>query len=162
MSTLLATASIRPAKPEDFGNIIKLNRHHFHGTTCKLGFWGRLRFILKSFLSRIGYSRIKWIVAESQNEFLGFAAYEIWCKRMHILRIAIEPTKLRQGVGTKLVLELESISRSNKAKVIFLEVRSTKKYVQLFYESLKFKVTNVLRGFYSDTKENGLRMERVL
>ncbi len=99
------------------------------------------------------------MVAERNEEVVGFMIYELHKNRIHVLSFAVHADCRRQGIGRAMVDKLASKLTYQRRDRIVLEVRETNLAAQLFFRSLNFRATNVLRGFYEDTPEDAFLMQ---
>ena len=103
------------------------------------------------------------MVAEHDEQVVGFMIYELHKSRLHILNFAVDPRFARMGVGTAMIGKLVSKLRYERKNRIMLEVREANIDAQLFFRSLGFRAISVLRGFYDDSAEDAYLMQyRVL
>ena len=94
------------------------------------------------------------MVAEKDDEVVGFMIYELHKNRLHILNFAVHEDHRRCGVGNAMVSKLLSKLSHERRNRIMLEVRETNLEAQLFFKSLGFRAISVLRDFYDDTVED--------
>lgn len=99
------------------------------------------------------------MVAEVNDEVAGFMIYELHNNRIHILSFAVHPKFRRQGVGRAMVDKLVTKLAYQRRNRIALEVRETNLAAQLFFRTLGFRATGVLRSFYEDTPEDAFLMQ---
>jgi ribosomal-protein-alanine N-acetyltransferase len=99
------------------------------------------------------------MVAEASEQILGFMVYELHKHRLHILNFAVHDRARRRGVGTQMVKKLISKLSHDRRSRIQLEIRETNLPAQLFFRSLGFRATSVLRQFYEDTPEDAYLMQ---
>ena len=77
-----------------------------------------------------------------------------------IARIAVIPECRRQGVGARMLLELEDLCEDNGITKLLLDVRESNETAISFYTSYGFVQDGVRRNFYSDPQEDGILMSR--
>ena len=99
------------------------------------------------------------MVAEQDDEVVGFMIYELHKNRLHILNFAVDPNARRRGVGAAMCDKLVGKLSHDRRNRIMLEVRETNLDAQLFFRSLGFKAISVLRDFYDDTTEDAYLMQ---
>ena len=92
------------------------------------------------------------MVAEMGGGVVGFMLYELHRAKVHVLNFAVARSHRRFGIGTGMMTKLI-------AKLIVLEVRETNLPAQLFFRSLGFRATSVLRDFYQDSTEDAYLMQ---
>jgi ribosomal-protein-alanine N-acetyltransferase len=99
------------------------------------------------------------MVAERNEEVVGFMIYELHKTRIHILSFAVHPEFRREGVGKAMTEKLVSKLAYQRRNRIVLEVRETNLSAQLFFRQLGFRATGVLKDFYEDTPEDAFLMQ---
>jgi [ribosomal protein S18]-alanine N-acetyltransferase len=99
------------------------------------------------------------MVAERNEEVVGFMIYELHKTRIHILSFAVHPDCRREGVGSAMTDKLISKLAYQRRNRIVLEVRETNLGAQLFFRQLGFRATGVLKSFYEDTPEDAFMMQ---
>lgn len=76
----------------------------------------------------------------------------------HVISIAVKREARRRGIGSALLCT--ALSLLGSVKKVYLEVRISNKEAISLYEKAGFKITEVLKNYYSDG-EDGYRMELV-
>ncbi len=99
------------------------------------------------------------MVAEAAEKVVGFMIYELHRTRIHVLSFAVHPEFRRQAIGAAMVEKLVSKLAYQRRNRIVLEVRETNLHAQLFFRSLGFRATGVLRSFYEDSTEDAFLMQ---
>lgn len=99
------------------------------------------------------------MVAERDDEVVGFMIYELHKSRLHLLNFAVCPSARRENVGSRMLDKLSSKLSSDRRNRILLEVRETNLDAQLFFKSLNFRAISVLRDYYEDTTEDAYLMQ---
>jgi ribosomal-protein-alanine N-acetyltransferase len=99
------------------------------------------------------------MVAESDDEVVGFMIYELHKNRLHLLNFAVAPEFRRTSVGSSMIEKLTGKLSLERRSRIMLEVRETNLDAQLFFKSLGFRAISVLRDFYEDTTEDAYLMQ---
>ena len=99
------------------------------------------------------------MVAERDDQIVGFMIYALRKNRLHILNFAVHPDEQRSGVGKAMVCKLLGKLSHERRNRIMLEVRETNLDAQLFFSSLGFRAISVLRDFYDDTVEDAYLMQ---
>lgn len=98
------------------------------------------------------------MVAERNEEVVGFMIYELHPKTIHVLNFAVHPDARRQGVGREMVCKLTSKLTPSRRNTIVLEVTESNLIAQQFFRSLGFRAVRVLRDFYQDCDEDAYQM----
>jgi [ribosomal protein S18]-alanine N-acetyltransferase len=99
------------------------------------------------------------MVAEQDDEVVGFMIYELHKNRLHLLNFSVAPKCRRSAIGTSMIQKLSSKLSHERRNRITLEVRETNLGAQLFFKHLGFRAISVLRDFYEDTTEDAYLMQ---
>jgi len=99
------------------------------------------------------------MVAEREDEVVGFMIYELHKNRLHLLNFAVHPSSRRENVGSDMIEKLSSKLSVERRNRIMLEVRETNLEAQLFFKNLGFRAISVLRDYYEDTTEDAYLMQ---
>ena len=99
------------------------------------------------------------MVAERDDQVVGFMIYELHRNRLHLLNFAVAASSRRSSVGGSMIGKLVSKLSSDRRNRITLEVRETNLDAQLFFRQLGFRAISVLRDFYEDTTEDAYLMQ---
>jgi ribosomal-protein-alanine N-acetyltransferase len=94
------------------------------------------------------------MVAEHENQVVGFMIYELHRTRLHVLNFAVAKDFRSRGLGRKLISKLAAKLSPQRRTRILLEVRETNVAAQLFFKQCGFRAVAVLREFYEDTPED--------
>lgn len=99
------------------------------------------------------------MVAEVDERIVGFVVYELHKHRMHFLNLAVHDMYRSQGVGRQLVeRQIDKMSERQRNRIA-LEVSESNLNAQLFFRSLGFLATGVIRDFYEDTDDDAYVFE---
>jgi ribosomal-protein-alanine N-acetyltransferase len=98
------------------------------------------------------------MVAEHEDQVVGFMIYELHKTKLHVLNFAVAPEWRRLGIGSQMVLKLVGKLSSHRRTKITLAVRESNLAAQLFFRSQAFKATRVLRAYYEDSGEDAYLM----
>ena len=99
------------------------------------------------------------MVAEHEDQVVGFMIYELQKTRIHVLNLAVAARHRRSGVGTQMLAKLIAKLSAQRRNRIQLEVRETNLAAQLFFRANGFRAVTVLRNFYDDTPEDAYLMQ---
>ena len=102
------------------------------------------------------------MVAELADSVVAFMIYELHRSRLHMLNFAVTRSHRRLGVGTQMMEKLVAKLTPDRRGRIALEVRETNLPAQLFFRSLGFRATSVLKDFYRDSTEDAYLMQYCL
>ena len=98
------------------------------------------------------------MVAEHDERVVGFMVYELHKEHIRVLNFLVSPDVRRRGVGQQMASKLiRKLSRQRRSRVS-LETRETNLAAQLFFRSLGFLATDVLRNYYDETTEDAYVM----
>jgi len=74
-------------------------------------------------------------------------------KTIHIASIAVHPTRRRRSIARRLVTALLKTLRSMNVASVKLEVRSSNTAARSLYETLGFRHSKTLKGYYEDGED---------
>lgn len=139
---------IRSMSREDIKDVLEIERRSFPTP------WKRTVF-----LTEIEQNvSADYIVAEAENEVLGYAGMWIFLHESHITNIAVHPDEREKGIGGFLLLSLMNRSMRFKVYRMTLEVRESNDIAKIFYRNYGFKVRGIRRNYYTDTDEDAIVM----
>lgn len=98
------------------------------------------------------------MVAEHEQQIVGFMVYELHKSRLSILNFAVASEARRQQVGAQMAQKLIDKLSQQRRNEIVLEVRETNLDAQLFFSRFDFKAVSILRNHYDDTTEDAYVM----
>ncbi len=98
------------------------------------------------------------LVAEYDDQVLGFMLYELHKTRYYIMNFAVHRDWRRRKVGSQMASKLINKLSQQRRSRLTLEVRETNTPAQLFFQAQGFRAVNVLRDFYEDTPEDAYLM----
>lgn len=98
------------------------------------------------------------MVAEIDQEIVGFMIYELHKSNLHVLNFAVGKQYRRNGIGTRMVHRLIDKLSLQRRREILLEVRERNLEAQLFFKKQDFLAVTVLRNHYDDTAEDAYIM----
>ncbi len=102
------------------------------------------------------------MVAEIADSVVAFMIYELHRSRLHMLNFAVTRSHRRLGIGAHMLEKLIGKLTPDRRGRIVLEVRETNLPAQLFFKSLGFRATSVLKDFYRDSTEDAYLMQYAL
>ena len=94
------------------------------------------------------------MVAERNEEVVGYMVYELHKTRIELLNFAVRPRSQRLGVGSALIEKLKSKLAHERRNKISLELRERNLDGQLFLRQAGFKCTSILHGWYAVEEES--------
>ncbi len=99
------------------------------------------------------------MVAERNDQVVGFMIYELHKNRLHVLNFAVHQDYRRLKIGQSMVEKLMAKLAFQRRNRILLEVRESNLDAQLFFRNVGFRAISVLRDFYEDTTEDAYLMQ---
>lgn len=102
------------------------------------------------------------LTAYEDRQLIGYLILYYALEDGEIARIAVIPEKRRQGVGARLLLELENLCELNGITKLLLDVRESNAGAVSFYKDYGFTEDGIRRKFYSDPVEDAVLMSRQL
>lgn len=99
------------------------------------------------------------MVAEHENEVVGFMIYELHETRLHLLNFAVAARCHRKSIGRQMVEKLKNKLSHQRRSRILLEIRETNLPAQLFFRSQGFRCISVISDYYEDTAEDAYLMQ---
>lgn len=136
---------IRLSRPEDSEKIIKLQTSSLRELSSGYDS-NQVESLVRSQASaRFAQNEIA-VVAEHENEIVGFASYLTYSSQ--ISGVYVHPSLIRQGIGTRLLKAVEKIAidRGYKAIQVFSSLAGVSFYHANAYQSIRQS------GFYSEQK----------
>jgi [ribosomal protein S18]-alanine N-acetyltransferase len=98
------------------------------------------------------------MVAEYGERIVSFMIYELHRNKIHVMRFAVHPEFRHVGVGRQMVQKLIGKLSTERRIRITLHVRETNLGAQLFYRSMGFRASEVVRGHYHNPSEDAYVM----
>lgn len=98
------------------------------------------------------------MVCEHDGRVVGFVVYELAKTRIDLVSMAVTADCRRRGVGSQMIAMLKGKLSQQRRTSIDLEVRETNLPAQLFFRSIGFRATTILRDHYDDTPEDAFLM----
>ena len=112
--------------------------------------------VFKEELER-SWSRLM-VVVEPGGLVLAFCNYWLVHDEVHLLNIATDPRRRRQGCARLLMHELLTHARQTGCRSVVLEVRRSNRGAITLYESLGFQAIGLRSGYYTDNSEDAVVM----
>ncbi len=112
------------------------------------------------FLAELGHP-YGWrrVVLDAESRVAGYIVCRFYGDLWHIMDLAVRDTCRGQGIGAFLMDEFLTQTAASRAPYT-LEVRESNAAAMALYESRGFQVTGRRRGYYHDTNEDALVMQR--
>jgi len=99
------------------------------------------------------------LVAEGMDAILGFVILGLVVPEAELESIAVAPEAQRHGVGRLLLEGASAAARSQRASIIFLEIRVSNLPAAALYRKAGFQEAGRRRGYYSNPIEDAILME---
>jgi len=112
----------------------------------------------KSFRNELDHKGGIFIVALADGKVAGYGGVWMVVDEAHITTIAVAPESQREGIGTRLVIDLLVRAKEAGMTCATLEVRAGNVPAISLYEKLGFKNTATRKAYYPDNKENAIVM----
>jgi ribosomal-protein-alanine acetyltransferase len=143
---------LEPARPADAAPIARMSRRLIERGLA----W---RWTRPAVAARISDSETAAVVARTDWRMLGFAimSFHFSHRESHLLLMAVDPGRQRNGVGKALWSWLETLARRGGVERVQLEVRADNSCARAFYRSLGFREAARLRAYY-ESREDALSM----
>lgn len=88
------------------------------------------------------------LVAEQDEQVVGYVIYELHRERLEIFNLAVDPQRRREGIGRELVARLQKKLSFERRRWLWVKVVDWNLPGQLFFQSCGFRATGVLAGYY--------------
>ena len=114
---------------------------------------------LSLFLSELRYTESRaYLVARVGTEVVGYAGLMLVVGDGHVTNVGVDPDHRRQGIATRLMLELARRALDEGATALTLEVRVSNTGAQELYRRFGFVPAGVRKNYYADANEDALVM----
>ncbi len=102
-----------------------------------------------------------FILTQSDSpNILGYLCCWMIMEKCHILNLSIHYSHQRKGLASRLIQFLFEYGPPKGVKHYYLEVRESNKKAISLYNKNNFKISGILKNYYTDTGEDALIMER--
>ena len=100
------------------------------------------------------------VAAGTEDEVLGYSVCWTIAGESHLLNIAVIPSRQGEGIGRALLSECIRRAARAGSSLIFLEVRAGNEAAQRLYRSMGFTFRGIRKGYYTDTGEDAVILDR--
>jgi ribosomal-protein-alanine N-acetyltransferase len=138
-------AIIRPATLGDLDVVAALER------VCFTDPWSR-----KSFDDSLGHAFVRMNVLEDETGIVGYSVVWMALDECELASLAVEPTRRGKGLGAQLLDALLAQARTERAQVMFLEVRANNTPAKHLYASRGFHDVGRRKDYYKNPDEDAL------
>lgn len=139
--------AIRRMRQEDIPHVAELERQTFTDA------WSE-----NALSETLAQKQTILLTAFEDKKLIGYVILYYVLEEGEIARIAVSKGHRRQGVGARLLLELESLCRDNGISKLLLDVRESNVSAYSFYEEHGFVKDGIRKNFYSEPKEHAILM----
>lgn len=101
----------------------------------------------------------KVLVAMLEDELVGYLIYTAPCEDCELLRIAVENSHRKCGIGKRLIQEMIKQCAEKAGENIFLEVRESNEAAIGLYEKMGFQEISRRKDYYREPKEDAVIMK---
>ena len=140
---------VRPMKLGDIPRILEIEESSFPTPWTEGMFRSQLRF----------EDRTISLVLVEDADVLGYAAAWLAYDEVHLLSIAVDPERRREGLGSEILAAVILAGEKRGAERMILEVREGNAAARSFYLRHGFVEIGTRRRYYSDTGEDAVVME---
>lgn len=105
---------------------------------------------------------LPWVRRDEAGSVVGFLLAWSVADELHLLELASHPDERRKGHGRALLTALIALAKTDKKRLVLLEVRRSNVAAIRLYESAGFEHTGVRPRYYADNDEDGLEMRLTL
>ena len=148
MSARAPAPQIRPLAYSDLPEVMAIERQAFPTP------WSLAMFVLE-----ISKPTGLCLAADSEGRLAGYTICARYDLDWHIMNVAVDPGRRREGIGSALLAEL--YHRADDAQARFtLEVRRSNAAAIALYTRDGFRVAGMRRRYYQDNGEDALIMWR--
>lgn len=136
-------------KPGDLDEVLAIERQSFPSA------WSR-----ESYLRELRNRNSYYFVARLEGHVIGYAGMWVIGTEAHISTLAVHPDWRRHGLGERVLWHLLAVARERGVNKVTLEVREANLAARQLYRKCGFEEQRLLPGYYGDTGEDGVAMER--
>lgn len=145
--------NVRPANSPDIQAIDELARH-----TVGAAVWTRGQYV--QIIESEAY--VLLVSEDDAGRVLGFVVGQFIVDELEIQNIAVEAGSQRDGLGSRLLQELEKIGAQKNAGSLVLEVRESNTVARKFYEKHGFREVGQREKYYRGPEETAVLYQKNL
>ena len=112
------------------------------------------------FKSELENKNSKYIIAEINNEIIGFAGISIVLDTADITNIVVKKDFRGKGISSLLLESIINIARTNNCNIINLEVSFNNSIAINLYKKFDFKQVGCRKNYYNE--KDGLLFSKIL
>ena len=102
------------------------------------------------------------VTAELDGEIAGYCIVYFVLDEGEIARVAVDHSCRRQGVGRKLLEQVENVCSEKGIIRLMLDVRESNESARKFYQNFGFGEDGIRKNFYSLPEENAVLMSKTI
>lgn len=112
----------------------------------------------RSFRNELDHPHGFFLVALLDGIIVGYGGFWMVIDEAHITTVAVSKSHQREGIGTKLVIELLRRAKETGMTCSTLEVRAGNESAIKLYEKMGYVIAARRKAYYPDNKEDALVM----
>ena len=116
----------------------------------------------KSIKTEIDNKLGRYIVIKENEKVVSYGGFWLVLDEANINNIAVHPDYRGRGISKLLMNTLIDMAKTENAKTMYLEVRSSNLVAQKLYRGLGFAMIGLRKGYYVDTDEDAIVMMKEL
>ena len=145
---MISSVAFRQMREEDLNQIMEIEKKSFATPWTYDAFYNELH------TNQFAH----YVVAEVDQEIIGYCGLWVIIDEGHITNIAILPEYRGNGLGEKLLLAVMDTARELGAETLTLEVRVSNDVAKGLYRKLGFQDGGIRKSYYTDNYEDALVM----
>lgn len=106
----------------------------------------------RDFLAILGDKSNVGIVAEHNDNVVGFSVYNIQPDKLHIWNMAVDKDHEGRGVGVQIIDKLKSKLQYDRRRILEIDVREYNLHAQLFLKKCGFLAVETVPGWYEEPR----------
>ena len=100
------------------------------------------------------------LTAFDDKKLIGYLILYYVLEEGEIARVAVEPEYRRQGVGARMLLEMENLCEDKGINKLLLDVRESNQTAYSFYDDYGFVQDGIRKNYYTNPTEDAILMSR--
>ncbi|MEH6939274.1 ribosomal protein S18-alanine N-acetyltransferase [Bacillus sp. JJ664] len=145
---MISSVAFRQMREEDLNQIMEIEKKSFATPWTYDAFYNELH------TNQFAH----YVVAEVDQEIIGYCGLWVIIDEGHITNIAILPEYRGNGLGEKLLIAVMDTARELGAETLTLEVRVSNDVAKGLYRKLGFQDGGIRKSYYTDNYEDALVM----
>jgi ribosomal-protein-alanine N-acetyltransferase len=141
----LPALSLRPATPDDFPSILKIERASHPAPWTETNFRAEMDK---------PYSRFLVLTDDETDELVaGYVVFWQLFDECQVLNVSVAPELRRRGLARQMLRRAISLATTGGSKRVTLDVRKSNQAAIQLYQALGFSIVHLRKGFYSDGED---------